>query len=451
MLRASPRADRRAGAYGGESSSWSSGADLRGRLPPRRAGPRGGQLEMPVLDDGDAPPVKVTVGLGVAAQSRPRPTCRLIARRRCGTLKASVRAKDRARPVGPHVGLLDDAIEEPGSSNACAVPIRTRSPARNTRHSTPVATPSVVTTRRISPTRSPSAYESEPPAATPEPAYEPPPAPTEPAAYEPPPEAPLPPRHDRRRAAVRGPPRRPRMSHRPATRSTCSRRHRSTRRSSSHAEYLEDLERSDRAARTPAEPAPEPGARGRTPTTVTTRSCPPRPTRTSPTRTCSTRRRVLRETPEHDRLWFEQKPPQDFDFDTGWPKLDVFAPRPGRRARGRPDADGVDSATMQAFARRTGLSERRSCRPRRPARAPTTSTGSFRSSRSCRSPVTSSHGGRLRPGRAASPARCVQRTRRVSQPVDVPMDGQRTRGRQCSRARGVRRPTTAQRSPPPAA
>ena len=22
----------------------------------------------------------------------------------------------------------------------------------------------------------------------------------------------------------------------------------------------------------------------------------------------------LRETPEHDRLWFEQKPPRDFDF-----------------------------------------------------------------------------------------------------------------------------------------
>jgi hypothetical protein len=23
----------------------------------------------------------------------------------------------------------------------------------------------------------------------------------------------------------------------------------------------------------------------------------------------------LQETPEHDRLWFEQKPPRDFDFD----------------------------------------------------------------------------------------------------------------------------------------
>ena len=23
----------------------------------------------------------------------------------------------------------------------------------------------------------------------------------------------------------------------------------------------------------------------------------------------------LQETPEHDRLWFEQKPPKDFDFD----------------------------------------------------------------------------------------------------------------------------------------
>jgi hypothetical protein len=23
----------------------------------------------------------------------------------------------------------------------------------------------------------------------------------------------------------------------------------------------------------------------------------------------------LRETPEHDRLWFEQKPPRDFDLD----------------------------------------------------------------------------------------------------------------------------------------
>ena len=23
---------------------------------------------------------------------------------------------------------------------------------------------------------------------------------------------------------------------------------------------------------------------------------------------------VLEETPEHDRLWFEQKPPRDFDF-----------------------------------------------------------------------------------------------------------------------------------------
>jgi len=24
----------------------------------------------------------------------------------------------------------------------------------------------------------------------------------------------------------------------------------------------------------------------------------------------------LQETPEHDRLWFEQKPPRDFDFDS---------------------------------------------------------------------------------------------------------------------------------------
>ena len=23
----------------------------------------------------------------------------------------------------------------------------------------------------------------------------------------------------------------------------------------------------------------------------------------------------LQQTPEHDRLWFEQKPPRDFDFD----------------------------------------------------------------------------------------------------------------------------------------
>jgi hypothetical protein len=23
----------------------------------------------------------------------------------------------------------------------------------------------------------------------------------------------------------------------------------------------------------------------------------------------------LQETPEHDKLWFEQKPPRDFDFD----------------------------------------------------------------------------------------------------------------------------------------
>ena len=23
----------------------------------------------------------------------------------------------------------------------------------------------------------------------------------------------------------------------------------------------------------------------------------------------------LQETPEHDRLWFEQRPPKDFDFD----------------------------------------------------------------------------------------------------------------------------------------
>jgi hypothetical protein len=23
----------------------------------------------------------------------------------------------------------------------------------------------------------------------------------------------------------------------------------------------------------------------------------------------------LQETPEHDRLWFEQRPPRDFDFD----------------------------------------------------------------------------------------------------------------------------------------
>ena len=24
----------------------------------------------------------------------------------------------------------------------------------------------------------------------------------------------------------------------------------------------------------------------------------------------------LEETPDHDRLWFEQKPPKDFDFDS---------------------------------------------------------------------------------------------------------------------------------------
>ena len=56
---------------------------------------------------------------------------------------------------------------------------------------------------------------------------------------------------------------------------------------------------------------------------------PPRPRRntsTSParrrprirtrTRMCSRRRRISsQETPEHDRLWFEQGPPQEFDFD----------------------------------------------------------------------------------------------------------------------------------------
>ena len=42
---------------------------------------------------------------------------------------------------------------------------------------------------------------------------------------------------------------------------------------------------------------------------------PPAPP-TARRRTCSRRRPdFLQETPEHDRLWFEQKPPRDFDWD----------------------------------------------------------------------------------------------------------------------------------------
>src|SRR6202000_2321787 len=43
----------------------------------------------------------------------------------------------------------------------------------------------------------------------------------------------------------------------------------------------------------------------------------------------------LQETPEHDRLWFEQKPPRDFDWDKGGgrPLPACGAPRPRLRAR----------------------------------------------------------------------------------------------------------------------
>ena len=73
----------------------------------------------------------------------------------------------------------------------------------------------------------------------------------------------------------------------------------------------------------------------------------------------------LQETPEHDRLWFEQKPPRDFDFDRlsarrtatpGWTSSPTGRCRAtGSRSSTTPTA--LADATMLAFARETRLSE----------------------------------------------------------------------------------------------
>ena len=72
------------------------------------------------------------------------------------------------------------------------------------------------------------------------------------------------------------------------------------------------------------EPEPEPADRRSTPAGSIRISSTSRPSSTRP-RALSRRRpsddvlegtpEFLEETPEHDRLWFEQRPPRDFDFD----------------------------------------------------------------------------------------------------------------------------------------
>ena len=113
---------------------------------------------------------------------------------------------------------------------------------------------------------------------------------------------------------------------------------------------LEPEPRSCRGARAPPEPEPEPEpqptepfepdfagarsrrARGHLPGQEEEEPPPPAATRRPAASRPSKRRRTkrtppsegdvledtpdfLQETPEHDRLWFEQKPPRDFDFD----------------------------------------------------------------------------------------------------------------------------------------
>ena len=169
------------------------------------------------------------------------------------------------------------------------------------------------------------------------------------------------------------------------------------------AEYaLEDLEALQvEPQREPSEPAPPTPSPSRTPTTVTTRSCPPtRPTRTSPTRTCSTRRRVPAGDARARPAVVRAEASAGFRFLSDrltW--LDVFAPRPlaGNGLAVVHDADGVEAPRCRAFARETGLSETTFVQTATGRRAPTTSTGSSRSSRSCRSPATRrSDGGRRR-------------------------------------------------------
>ena len=70
----------------------------------------------------------------------------------------------------------------------------------------------------------------------------------------------------------------------------------------------------------PADPPPSPAPSRRTTSPLRTSIRRPRSTSSSPrTRhgddVLETTPEFLQDAPEHDRLWFEQRPPRDFDFD----------------------------------------------------------------------------------------------------------------------------------------